>query len=356
VTPNWSVQLPGHHYDGNDPDGFMPRDEIVGYLERYAGSFDAPIKEGVSVQRLSLVPGGQPFILETSDGTIQARNVVLCTGAYQRPHRPAGATTLPPGLYTIDVEDYHNPHALPDGAVLLVGSGQSGCQLAEELDDSGRKVVLACGRAPWFTRRLGERDVVWWVVETGFWNASVNSLAGPQARLFANILATGHGGGHDMHLRTLLARGIQLTGRFGGVEDGHVYFERDLDESVAWGDARYNDFADLVRKTAAAKSIPTPEMPPPPPFVHEPPERLPLSQFRTVIFAGGFRPDYASWVELPNAFDEMGFPIQVDGSSTVIPGLYFAGVHFLRKRQSSLLYGVGEDARIVAQAIASNLG
>jgi putative flavoprotein involved in K+ transport len=126
---------------------------------------------------------------------------VLATGAYQRPHRPHGANTLPRGLLQIDVEDYCNPETLPPGRVLIIGSGQSGCQIAEELRGSGREVVLACGRAPWAPRRIGDRDVVWWLVESGFFNEPFSSLPGPEARLYANVLATGREGGHDLHLR-----------------------------------------------------------------------------------------------------------------------------------------------------------
>ena len=146
VTPNWSVQLPGHPYDGDDPDGFMPRDELVAYLERYAAAVEAPVREGVEVSSLQPHPEGG-FELQSSAGDIVASNVVLSTGAYQRPHRPAGAATLPGDLLQVDVEDYRNPGDLPAGPVLVVGSGQSGCQVAEELHEAGREVVLACGRA-----------------------------------------------------------------------------------------------------------------------------------------------------------------------------------------------------------------
>ena len=351
VTPNWSVNLPGHPYDGDDPDGYMPRDEIVAYLERYARTVRAPIREGVEVTGVcSRETGG--FKLETSDGPLVARQLVLCSGAYQRPHRPHGAS-LPGDLHVIDVEDYHNPQDLPPGRVLVVGSGQSGCQIAEELHESGREVVLACGRAPWATRRIGDRDVVWWVIQTGFWDAPLSSLMNPQARLFANVLGTGHGGGHDLHLRTLQAMGVRLAGHFLGVDEGRARFADDLAETVAWGDQRHNDFAELVKRTARAKGLAVPEIGPPSSFRNDVIESLPIGEFGTVLFAGGFRPDYGRWVDLPGAFDAMGFPIQRDGDSTIYPGLYFAGVHFLRKRQSSLLYGVGEDAAIVADTVAS---
>ena len=146
VTPNWSVQLPGHHYDGDDPDGFMPRDEIVAYLERYAAAVEAPVREGVEAMSLRRLRDGD-FALETSDGDLRAGTVVLSSGAYQRSHRPAAAAGLPPDLVQIDVRDYHNPGELPPGRVVVVGSGQSGCQIAEELHLAGRDVILACGRA-----------------------------------------------------------------------------------------------------------------------------------------------------------------------------------------------------------------
>ena len=149
VTPNWTVQLPGGAYDGLDPDGFMLRDEIVSYLEGYASG--APVREGVDVE--SVERGGDGFVLRTSDGDLAADVLVVATGTYRRPHLPAAAGTLPGSLLRLTVDDYRSPQELPDGAVLVVGSGQSGCQLAEELHESGREVVLACGRAPWSPRR-----------------------------------------------------------------------------------------------------------------------------------------------------------------------------------------------------------
>ena len=265
VTPNWSVQLPGHHYDGDDPDGFMPRDEIVSYLERYAAAADAPVQEGVAVTALHPKPGGG-FALETSDGRIEANTVVLGTGAYQRPHRPPAAATLPPGLLQIDVADYHSPAELPPGRVLVVGSGQSGAQIAEELHEAGREVFLACGKAPWLPRRIGDRDLVWWAAETGYLDRPLSSLPSPAARLGANLLATGRDGGHDLHLRTLRAMGVTLLGRFAGADDGRARFAPDLGASVAWGDERHADLMRLVRDFAAERGLPRPDVPEPEPF------------------------------------------------------------------------------------------
>jgi putative flavoprotein involved in K+ transport len=353
VTPNWSVRLPGHPYDGEDPDGFMLRDEVVAYLERYAAGFGAPVHEEVEVT--SLKPGlDGGFNVETSSsGPLAAETVVLTTGAYQRPHRPAGAVTLPADLLQIDVEDYRNPAELPLGPVLVIGSGQSGCQIAEELHEAGREVFLACGRAAWAPRRLGNHDLFWWLLETGELDEPLGSLPSPAARLAANVQATGHDGGHDLHYRTLRTMGVTLLGHFLGAEGRHARFAPDLGESVAWGDQRNARFMDRIRKLAAERGLPRPEISEPEPFSAEAPEQLNLSGFGAVVFAGGFRPDYESWVHCPGAFDEFGFPLHEEGASTVARGLCFVGVHFLRKRKSSLLIGVGEDAAIVARQIAT---
>jgi putative flavoprotein involved in K+ transport len=353
VIPNWTVRLPGGDYHGDDPDGFMAKNEIVRHLAGYAESFRAPVREGVTVT--SLEPGdGGGFLLRTSSSEIRARDVVLASGGYQKPHRPPAAVQLPASIHAIDTEDYANPNALPSGKVLIVGSGQTGCQLAEELFEAGRDVFLACGRAPWIPRRLDGRDSVAWINETGFFDGKLIDLPSPQARLLSNPQTSGRSGGHDLHFRTLHAKGVQLLGHFIGVSGGRAQFARDLAGSVAFGDARYAEICELIRKTCAARSVRAPEMPPPPPFVANAPETLALSDIGTVIFTSGFRPDYASWVRFPDAFDEDGFPIQRDGSSTVVAGLHFMGVHFQRKRKSATLMGVAEDATVLARTLATS--
>ncbi|MGZ4269061.1 MAG: NAD(P)-binding domain-containing protein [Solirubrobacteraceae bacterium] len=352
VTPNWSVRLPGRPYDGDDPDGFMPRDEVVGYLERYATASGAPVREGVAVRALR--PLGDGFLLETSAGPLTAAAVVLATGAYQRPRRPAAADALPPALLRIDAEDYANPGALPDGPVLVVGSGQSGCQIAEELHDAGRDVVLACGRAGWGPRRLGGRDLFWWLAEVGDLDDTVGSLPSPAARLNANLQASGRDGGHDLHYRTLLAKGVTLAGHLLGASGTHARFAPDLAQSVAWGDDRNAKFMDRIRRLVAARGLPPPDIPEPEPLRADAPEEVDLRGFGAAVFCAGFRPDYRSWVHCPDAFDDLGFPVHDEqGASTTAPGLYFVGVHFLRKRKSALLIGVGEDAALVARGIAA---
>ncbi len=265
VIPNWTVQLPGGRYRGADPDGFMPKRQIVSHLVAYAESFQAPVREGVTV--ISLEPGENGgFLLRTSSGEIQAREVVLASGGYQKPHRPPAAAQLPASVHVIDAEDYLNPAALPPGRVLIVGSGQTGCQLAEEIFEAGRDVFLSCGRAPWIPRRFEGRDTIAWINDTPYFDAKLSDLPSSQARLLANPQMSGRLGGHDLNFRTLQAQGVQLLGHFIGVADGRAHFAPDLAQSVAFGDTRYADVCELIRKTCAAGSIRAPEMPPPPPF------------------------------------------------------------------------------------------
>jgi putative flavoprotein involved in K+ transport len=351
VTPNWTMDLPGFPYAGSDPQGFVPRDEIVAYLERYATSFNAPVTLGVEVA--SLEREGSGFLLRTSGGDVRAAQVVLATGAYQRPHRPALTGSFPRDLLVIDADDYTNPAALPPGGVLVVGSGQTGCQLAEDLNLAGREVFVACGRAPWSPRRLEGLDVVDWLNRTSWFEHSLESLPSPQARLLANIQLTGRDGGHDLGYRVLQDMGVRLLGRLVGVEGGRARFAPDLAASVAFSDERYAGLCKVLREELPAAGFDVPELPVPEPFVAKAPTEVPVDAFGAVIYTSGFRPDYARWVHVP-AFDELGFPITVDGASTVVPGLYFVGVHFLRKRKSSLMFGVGEDARLVAHSLVGS--
>jgi putative flavoprotein involved in K+ transport len=344
VTPNWTLDLPGSPYAGDDPEGHVPRDEIVGYLERYAAG---QVREGVEV---SIVRPGRDarLHLETSDGPLDASAVVVCTGAYQKPHRPPAATGFPESMVVLDATQYRNPDQLPPGRILVVGSGQTGVQLAEELHLAGRDPVLACGRAPWAPRRIASRDVVTVLTEAGFYDQPRSVLPSPQSRLVANVQATGARGGHDLHYRVLRDLGVQLAGHLETVSDGLVRFADDLAQSVAFGDARYEDMRRLVRDRlgSVADHLPDAE-----PFRYTPTESLPVSSLGAVILTSGFRPDYRGWVRLP-VFDALGFPVVDDDLTTAVPGLYFCGVHFLRTRRSSLLFGVGGDAALVATAIA----
>jgi putative flavoprotein involved in K+ transport len=354
VIPNWTVQLPGGRYSGEDADGFLPRDGIVAHLAGYAHGFGAPVREGVRVISLELGDGdARSFKLRTDNGDIEARRVVLATGAYQRPHRPTAAQHLPASVHAIDAEQYSNPQALPPGSVLVVGSGQTGCQIAEEIHEAGREVHLACGRAPWIPRRIEDRDTLAWIVETPFMETRLADLPSPLARLGANPQTSGRNGGHDLNYRTLQAMGVNLLGRMAGVEDGRVHLAGDLADSVAFGDTRYADLCNLIEATCAKRGTRTPGMPVPTPFSADPVDSLDLDSLGAIVFTSGFRPDYTSWVRIPHAFDDMGFPIQIDGSSTVVDGLHFMGVHFQRKRKSATFLGVAEDAAVLAEHLVA---
>ena len=350
VTPNWTVQLPGAPYAGGDPDGFMKGSELVDHLERWARGFDAPVRERCAVT--SLDAGTSGFELGTHEGAFEARTVVVASGGYQRAFVPPGTRDFQAGVTQLLAEEYRNPAALPPGGVLIVGSGQTGCQLAEELHQAGRKVVLACGRCLWAPRRMGGHDLVWWILESGFWNRTLADLPSPAARLLGNPQASGHGGGHDLHYRTLHAMGVELVDRYRGAADGKVYFGDDLTGTVRAGDGLSLVFKKWVDALCEKRGLSLPwEMPPPMEVESRTEIDLAREGIGTVIWTAGFRPDYG-WVHLP-VFDDMGFPVQVDGRSAV-SGLYFMGVHFQRKARSAVLYGVGEDAEIVARHIVEN--
>jgi cation diffusion facilitator CzcD-associated flavoprotein CzcO len=348
VTPNWSVQLPGGTYAGLDPDGFMPLAELVGHFESWADSFDAPVVGNTTVTRLEPDDGG--FRLSVPSGTIRARTVVVATGAYQRPHRPAGAELLPKKVMQLFAEEYSNPAALPPGSVLVVGSGQTGCQLAEELHESGRKVFLACGRCVWVPRVLEGRDIVWWMAESGFMDRTPDKLPSPLARLLGNPQATGHDGGRDLNFRVLNDMGVELLGRYLGAEDSKIRFADDLAASVDFGDARLKDLLNFVEAYCTRTGAKAPSFDMPPPLRIKTRTELDIENdgIAAVIWTSGYRPDYG-WVKFP-VCDDMGFPIQMDGRTSV-PGLYFMGVHWMRTNKSSILYGVGEDAEVVARHI-----
>ncbi|HET7339336.1 MAG TPA: NAD(P)-binding domain-containing protein [Candidatus Dormibacteraeota bacterium] len=350
VTPNWSVKLPGATYAGPHPDGFMSLTELIDYFQRWADSFHAPI-EKATVDELEHYNGR--FRLRTGDRELLAETVVVASGAYQKAHLPSGAGSLPSGVFQLLAEDYSNPASLPTGGVLIVGSGQTGSQLAEELHEAGRQVFVACGRCPWAPRRLGGKDIVWWAVETGFFDRTVDVLPSPAARLVGNILTTGHGGGHDLHLRTLRDIGVELLGHFEGADGDVLRFADDLAASTDFSDARLRDLWKWIENYCAKTGYPLPEFDWPEPL--RIPTRTSISVagdgIRTVIWTSGYRPSYG-WVKVP-VFDDMGWPVTRDGASDV-PGLYFAGVHWMRKMKSAILYGVGEDAQLVANHIIEN--
>lgn len=352
VTPNHTIGLAGAGYAGDDPEGYLPRDEIVRLLEDYAASFAAPVELGVDVLSVRQAATGG-WRVETNKGAIAARAVVVATGAYQREHRSTAVADLAIWLPIIDAVDYRNPGRLPPGAVLVVGSGQTGCQIAEELFLAGRRVILACGRAPWMERRPAGKDIVDWLVDLGFFAQGPESVPGPDALLLANVQGTGAGGGHDLHYRTLAALGVELAGHLVATDKDAVHFADDLSASVAFGDARRKDLLAAIASSQVARGLPVPAFPEPPPFDVAGLASVPMAELGSVVVATGYRPGYSEMILHPEAFDAYGFPLQVDGASTVLPDLFFVGVHFMRTRGSALLLGVGADATVVAAQVTA---
>ncbi len=341
-TPNWAQQLPGFAYAGDEPDEFAPLAEVIAYVEDYAASFEAPVREGVDVSALRSAPGG--YELDTDSGPVHATNVVVATGAYQRPTPSALREAAPSGLLQLNTPEYRNPSELPEGAVLVVGSGQSGCQVAEDLVGSGREVYLAVGACPWLPRRHRGRDVVSWMVEIGLMDQTVDSLTSPDALLACNVALSGTEGGHDCNPLTLADRGVVPVGRLEGFREGRALFAGDLEENIAKGvefevslRRRFDEHAGLEHEPAADAIRALPDL-----------RDLDLGRIGAIVWATGFRPDYG-WIELP-VLDPTGRPVQRRGV-TDLPGLAFVGVHWLHTRKSSLFLGVGEDAEHVVEQL-----
>src|SRR5579859_3246092 len=348
VTPNWTLDLPGSPYAGDDPEGHVERDEIVNYLAEYADTWSVPLREGVRVDSLRRDQSGA-FTLQASEGEISAESVVVCTGSFAAPFCPIGG--FPPGLPVLTTSDYRNPEAVPEGKVLLIGSGQTGVQLADELNRAGHDVFLSCGRAPWSPKQIEGLDIVTWMHRVEFWDVPLGDLPSPAGRLTPNAQGTGRAGGYTLHYRTLQRAGVTLLGRLAGVDGHTARFVDDLGASVAFGDARWSDMCRWLRDGLPPRGFRVPELETPERFSYEPVTDLDLRVFGAVIFTAGFRPGFG-WIDaLPT--DPLGFPQTVDGASPDFPGLYFCGLHFMRVRRSGTLFGVGPDAELVAQAIAS---
>ena len=343
-TPNWAQQLPGFAYDGPAPDAFAPLAEVIGYLQDYAVSFAAPVREDVTVTALRAAPGGG-YRLDTDGGPVDARSVVVATGAYRRPTPSALRDAAPPDVFQQHTAEYRNPAELPDGAVLVVGSGQSGCQVAEDLLGAGRTVYLSVGACPWVPRSHRGRDLVHWMAESGLLDQTVDTLTAPNALLACNPAVSGTEGGHDCNPLTLMARGAVPVGRLAGFRGGRALFADDLAANIAKGVGFEAALVQGFDEHAGVSQAPAPTEVPELPEVRE----LDLSGLGAIIWATGFRPDYG-WIELP-VLDPAGRPVHRRGL-TDFPGLAFVGMHWLHKRKSSLFIGVGEDAEHVVTQLA----
>ncbi len=349
--PAWHDRFPGLEFD-TDPDGFPAKDEVADYLVAYADRIDAPIRTGIDVTSVRKINGRAGFRVETSDGTIDARYVVAATGAFQKPIIPPVVPEAS-GLHQIHSSGYHNPQQLPDGAVLVVGAGSSGVQIADELREAGRRVYLAVGAHDRPPRSYRGRDFCWWLGVLGKWDLA----APPLGAEHVTIAVSGAHGGHTVDFRELAGTGVTLTGLAGPFVDGVMHFADDLGANIAAGDANYLSMLDEADAYVLRNGLDLPEEPqareflPDPDCLTDPLRELDLGAagVTSIIWATGFAFDY-SWLQV-DAFDERGKPVHQRGVSTE-PGIYFLGLPWQSRRGSSFIWGVWHDAKYLADQIA----
>lgn len=352
VTPNWQCQLPGYPFDGDDPDGFMTRDEVYAWVRRYADSFDAPVAEGVEVRRVTRIASGD-FSVETSAGTLTAGSVVAAVGGYHVPVVPAWAAAVPASVHQVHSHEYRNARSLPEGPVLVVGTGQSGTQIAEDLHLEGREVHLAVGRAPRVARFYRGRDCMTWLAEMGVYDIAVSTV-GLAKRESTNHYVTGRDGGRDIDLRAFARDGMRLYGRAEGADESGILFggnlEADLDHADSVAESIKNDIdAHIDREgiDAPQEARYTPVWSPDVRL-----ERLDFADISVIVWAIGFRADW-SWAQL-DVFDAEGHPAHVRGESAE-PGFAFIGLPWMHTWGSGRFLAVARDAEHVADTVLAHL-
>lgn len=357
VGPNWTTGLPGFPYEDADPDGFMPRDAVALRMRRYAEVIGALVHPATAVTRLAADgAGGRRFHLETTQGPIDADDVVVATGAFHQPKIPPPAEGISSRVTQLHSHHYRNPSQLPPGGVLVVGSGQSGVQLAEELQEAGRQAFLAVGRCGRSPRRYRGHDVFWWIRELATRGPdfdtrlpTVDQLPEPRLRFACNPHVSGHHGGHDANLRRMAENGIRLVGRFTAADGERVTFAPDLTDNLKFADeffdTRFRQLCDTFAERAGFEVTDDDREWPD----YQPPEVTELDLARegisTVLWTTGYRPDY-DWLDLP-ILDEFGVPRHVRGVSEV-PGLTFLGLLWQLNNASANLTGVAVDAEHLA--------
>ncbi|MYE58030.1 MAG: SidA/IucD/PvdA family monooxygenase [Alphaproteobacteria bacterium] len=360
VTPNWTVNLPGRPYDGDDPDGFMLRDDFVAYMKDWAGSFDAPVTAGVEAKQIART--GRQFRVSTNKGDISARAVIVATATHQHPRLPPAASSVPANLVQLHAEDYRNPGQAAPGAVLVVGSGQTGCQIVEDFLRAGRDSYLCVARTGRLPRRYRGRDIIFWQHQMGLLDRTPGMLDDPGMRFVGDPHVTGRDGGGTVSLYDFARRGVRLLGRLEGVDGRSLHLRNDLADNLDYADRFCADVVAGIDEFVEANGI---DAPPhseadglgyraPGQARPETPACLNLDEagIGTVIWATGFGFDF-SWIEgLPT--DRFGYPV-TDGGASPMEGMFFSGLNWMTKRKSGILYGVGEDGRLVANHVAGFL-
>lgn len=358
VTPNWTFMLPGAEYDGEDEAGFMTKNEITARFEQYQRANRLPVLPSTEVTRVEPVEGRFRYRVWAGSHMFEAVNVVLASGMYQKVKIPPFASQIPPEILQIPSDAYRNPQALPPGAVVVVGSAQSGCQIAEELHEAGRKVYLSTGSAGRIPRRYRGADGFDWLIHVGFFDRTAQALNSPRDRFISAPHLSGKGGGHEINLHKFSRDGIILLGHAIGCEDGRLAFAPDLRENLARADKIAADAVRLFDAYAQrhALDLPAEEV-----EIFDDGYRAPLIEtldlkaagVGVVIWATGYTFDY-SLVQLP-LLDAYRFPA-ADRGVTRHPGLYLLGMTWMNKLKSGFLMGIGEAAQHLAEVIAEPAG
>lgn len=351
--PAWHDRFPSLEFTNTGPDGFPGKEEVADYFVAYAEHIKAPIRCGVEVNQVQRNSGNPGFRVETSEGVIEANNVVSATGPFQRPIIPP-IVPEDAGVHQMHSNTYHNPDQLAEGAVLVVGAGSSGGQIADELMRSGRRVYLSVGPHDRPFRSYRGRDFVWWLGVLGKWDAATPAPGTEHV----TIAVTGAHGGHTVDFRRMAAEGITLVGLTQGYKDGILTFAQDLRKNISDGDANHHSLMDEADAYIESHGLDFPEEPnarnllPDPACVSDPILELDLAEagITTIIWATGYAVDF-SWLQV-DAFDEAGKPNHQRGVSSE-PGVYFLGLPWLSRRGSSFIWGVWHDAKFVADHIAT---
>lgn len=358
LTPNWQSRLPGYGYQGSDPDGFRTMPETIGFIEKYAGAISAPVRAHTRVSSVKLEDAGYRVV--TDQGSWQSQSVVLATGACNLPVVPKVAASLPPEVASLTPLQYRNPAQLDEGGVLVVGASASGIQIADEIRRSGRSVTLAVGEHVRVPRIYRGRDVKWWMDASGVLDQRYDEVDDiVRARHVPSLQLAGYADRRSIDLNSLTAIGVRLVGRLAGINDGKLQFSGSLRNVCSLADLKMHRLLDTIDAWATQNGLDGSVAPShrfEPTVVEEsPPLLLDLTRGRikTVIWATGFRPDY-SWLDVP-VLDHKG-QVRHDGGVAETPGLYLMGLPFLRRRKSSLIDGVGDDARDLSAHLDAFLG
>jgi len=359
LTPNWQTRLPGHHYAGDDPDGFMPVAGVVATITRYARLVGAPVCTGTGAHTVRAAPQG--FQIRANDDLLDARAVVLATGACNLPAIPAAASAVPASITTLTPLTYRDPGQLPDGGVLVVGASATGVQLAAEIHRSGRPVTLAVGEHVRLPRSYRGRDIFWWMQATGLLAERYDQVDDlTRARHLPSPQLTGTSQATITDLNTLAALGVRIVGRLGRIVDGVAQFSGSLANVCTLADLKMNRFLNRADEWATASGLDG-ELPPAHRFAPTRVDpRTPLEldltsgEITTVLWATGFRPDH-SWLDIP-VLDRTGHIRHDGGVVTGAPGLYVLGMPVLRTRASTYIHGAGADSAALAGHLHSFLG